>query len=250
MNVLMVFCMLVKKNPKDKDNGIEKKRRFSYFFIPLSSVFIFSLGFIPLVSYIFIVKEFFWFDTLWMYVFLPFLIYFGISILLLSQLFISGILVKLLRLYYVPGTFSYDTKDKNALKWMIIVSVYTPIRKMLEIIPMGRLKNTYLRLVGMKIGKNTLVGGVIKDPCVTKIGNHCTMGEYAIIYGHVHDFEHATILIDPVTIGDNCVIGAGAIIMPGAVIEDNVKVAAGALVTKRQRLSSGNIYVGIPARKL
>lgn len=245
----MFFCMMVGKNQKDKDIVVEKKRRLSYVFIPLTSFFIFSIGFIPLIAYILIVNEFFWFDTFWMYVLLPFLVYFGISILLLSQLFISGIFIKILRLYYVPGSFLYDTKEKNALKWMIVVSVYTPIRKMLEIIPMGRLKNIYLRLVGMKIGKNTLVGGVIKDPCVTKIGDHCTMGEYSIVYGHIHDFEMGRILIDPVTIGNNCVIGAGAIVMPGAVIEDKVKVAAGALVTKRQRLSSGHTYVGIPAKK-
>lgn len=241
---------MVRKNQKDNGNEIETKRRLSYVFIPLSSFFIFSIGFVPLVAYIFIVKEFFWFDTFWMYVFLPFLVYFGVSILLLSEMFISGFFIKVLNLYYASGTFQYDTKEKNSLKWMIVVSVYTPIRKMLEIIPMGRLKNTYLRLVGMNIGKNTLVGGVIKDPCVTKIGHHCTMGEYAIIYGHVHDFEKGTILIDSVTIGNNCIIGAGAIIMPGAVIEDNVKVAAGALVTKKQRLSSGKTYVGIPAKQL
>ena len=102
----------------------------------------------------------------------------------------------------------------------------------------------------MKIGKNTLVGGVIKDPCVTSFGNNSTMGEYAIIYGHIHNFEKGTILIDPVSIGNNCVIGAGAIIMPGAIIEDNVTVAAGALVTKKQRLISDNMYAGIPAKKL
>ena len=76
------------------------------------------------------------------------------------------------------------------------------------------------------------------------------MGEYAIIYGHIHNFEANTILIDPVTIGNNCVIGAGAIIMPGVVMEDGVTVAAGALVTKKQRLISGNIYAGIPAKKI
>ena len=148
------------------------------------------------------------------------------------------------------GFYPYHTKEKNALKWMIIVTVYTPIRKILEIIPMGGLRLSYLRLMGMKIGRNTLVGGAIKDPCVTSIGDHCTMGEYAIIYGHIHNYEANTIRIDPVIIGNNCVIGAGAIIMPGVVMEDGVTVAAGALVPKKQRLVSGNIYAGIPAKKI
>ena len=164
--------------------------------------------------------------------------------------FFSGFIVRLFHIYYEPGCFRYHTREKNALKWMIIVTIYTPIRKILDIIPTGGLKLAYLRLMGMNIGYNTLVGGVIKDPCVTSIGNHCTMGEYAIIYGHIHDFVDNTLSIYPVQIGDNCVIGAGAIIMPGVIVEDNVTIAAGALVTKKQRLEKNGIYAGVPAKKI
>jgi acetyltransferase-like isoleucine patch superfamily enzyme len=38
--------------------------------------------------------------------------------------------------------------------------------------------------------------------------------------------------------------------MPGATLEDDVVVAAGALVTKSQRLSRGKIYGGIPAKEI
>jgi hypothetical protein len=174
----------------------------------------------------------------------------GIFIVLLSQMFISGLFIKAFRLYYHSGTHVYEPNQINALKWMIVVSIYTPIRKILEIIPVGRLKNVYLRLLGMKIGENTLVGGVIKDPCVTQIGSNTTIGEYAIIYGHIHDFKRGKIFIDSVIIGDDCVIGAGAIIMPGAIIEDGATVAAGAIVTKKQHLLAGKIYVGIPAKAM
>jgi len=234
-----------------KDLNNEEKFLLSYLIIPLSSITIFSIGFIPIIFYCLFIKIFIPFTFInWTLLLLPFIVYFGISLLLLSQIFLSGFIIKIFNIYYMPGSYPYSTHEKNVLKWMIIVSIYTPIRKILEIIPIGRLKNTYFRLLGMKIGKNTLVGGVIKDPCVTSFGKNSTMGEYAIIYGHIHNFEKGTILIDPVSIGNNCVIGAGAIIMPGAIIEDNVTVAAGALVTKKQRLISGNMYVGIPAKKL
>jgi acetyltransferase-like isoleucine patch superfamily enzyme len=121
---------------------------------------------------------------------------------------------------------------------------------MLEIFPLGKLKITYYRLLGMKIGSNTLVGGVIKDPCVTELGNNVTMGEYAIIYGHIHNMEKNTIEINKVTIGNNCIIGAGAIIMPGAIIDDNTIVAAGALVPKNLHLTAHKIYGGIPVKEI
>ncbi len=151
---------------------------------------------------------------------------------------------------YQPGTHEYTFRNKNTVKWTLICVLYTPFRKLLEIFPLGRIKQTYLRLLGMKIGENSLVGGVIKDPCLTEFGDNVTMGEYAIIYAHIHNMQYETIFMDRIRIGNNCVIGAGAIIMPGAILEDDVVVAAGALVTKGQRLVKGKIYGGVPAKEI
>jgi len=50
----------------------------------------------------------------------------------------------------------------------------------------------------------------------------------------------------PVTIGDNCWIGAGAIILPGVTIGDRTTIGAGAVVTKN--IPSDCVAVGSPAR--
>lgn len=52
----------------------------------------------------------------------------------------------------------------------------------------------------------------------------------------------------PVCIGENCWIGAGAIILPGITIGDNVVVGAGSVVTKD--IPSGVVAVGNPCRIL
>ena len=137
-----------------------------------------------------------------------------------------------------------------AFKWMVVCVFYTPMRKIIEIFPVGEMKYRYYRMLGMKIGKNTLVGGTIMDPCLTEIGDNCTIGLYSVIYGHIHNFEKATILIDRIKIGNNCVIGAGAYVMPGAVLEDDVKVATGAVVLKGQVLKKGKVYGGVPAKEI
>ena len=120
----------------------------------------------------------------------------------------------------------------------------------MEIYPVGNLRLRYYRWLGMSIGENTLVGGVIKDPCMTSIGANTTMGEYAIMYGHIQDFSKGTITMNPIKVGNNCVIGAGSILMPGVTVEDDVIVAAGAVVTQDQVLKKGNVYAGIPAKKI
>ena len=50
----------------------------------------------------------------------------------------------------------------------------------------------------------------------------------------------------PVHIGENCWIGAGAIIMPGVTIGDNVVIGAGSIVTKD--IPSNVVAVGNPCR--
>jgi len=220
-----------------------------FFMVSIILLIVFSLGFFPLIFAWRTLLIFISFNKLWHFFILPFFIYFGIVITIFFQTIISGIIIHVFRIKYKPGVYNYSANEKMALKWIVVCALYTPIRKILEVFPMG-IKNTYYRLLGMKIGENTLVGGVIKDPCLTEIGDNVTMGEYAIIYGHIHNYEKGTITMDRVKIGNNIVIGAGSIIMPGAILEDGVKLAAGAVVTKGQVLKKGRIYGGIPAKEI
>lgn len=225
---------------------------WSYFFSLIPSI-ILILGCIPIVVVFYVLQryfDFFWFTNVWYFILLPFVLYLGAVLLFISELYITSGIVRLFNITYQPGTHEYSYRNKNTFNWTLICVLYTPFRKLLEIFPLGKVKQTYLRLLGMKIGRNSLVGGVIKDPCLTEFGDNVTMGEYAIIYAHIHNMQYETIFMDKIRIGNNCVIGAGAIIMPGATLEDDVVVAAGALVTKGQRLSKGKIYGGVPAKEI
>lgn len=235
------------QEPKKKPRPL-----WSYFFSLIPSL-IFILGCTPVVIVFYVLQryfDFFWFTNIWYFFLLPFVIYAGAVLLFISELYITSGIVKLFNITYQPGTHEYSFRNKNTFNWTIICVLYTPFRKLLEIFPLGKVKQTYLRLLGMKIGKNSLVGGVIKDPCLTEFGDNVTMGEYAIIYAHIHNMQYETIFMDKIRIGNNCVIGAGAILMPGVTLEDDVVVAAGALVTKGQRLTKGKIYGGVPAKEI
>ncbi|MBQ1218753.1 MAG: gamma carbonic anhydrase family protein, partial [Bacteroidales bacterium] len=56
-------------------------------------------------------------------------------------------------------------------------------------------------------------------------------------------------IIHGAKIGNNVLIGMGAIIMDNAVVPDNTIVAAGAVVLSNSVLEPG-IYAGIPAKKV
>ncbi len=70
----------------------------------------------------------------------------------------------------------------------------------------------------------------------TIIGNDVTIGHGAMIHG--------------CKIGDEVLIGMGAIILDEVVIPSHTVVAAGALVTERSVLESGFLYAGVPAKKI
>lgn len=90
----------------------------------------------------------------------------------------------------------------------------------------------------IEVGANTN----IQDNCVvhinkdmpTVIGDNCTIGHGAII--------HAC------TVGNNVLIGMGAIILDQAIIEDNVIIGAGALVPPGKKIPKNSLVVGSPCK--
>lgn len=51
------------------------------------------------------------------------------------------------------------------------------------------------------------------------------------------------------TIGNRVLVGIGAVVLDGAVVEDDVMIAAGSVVPPGKRLESGGLYMGNPVRR-
>ena len=72
-------------------------------------------------------------------------------------------------------------------------------------------------------------------------------GGFPLIVGEDVTVGHAAVL-HACRIGDRCLIGMGAIVLDGAVIESDVMLAAGSLVSPGKHLKSGWLYRGSPAQ--
>ena len=70
---------------------------------------------------------------------------------------------------------------------------------------------------------------------VVEIGNDVSVGHNAVIHG--------------ARIGNNVLVGMGAVLLDNAVIPDNTIIGAGAVVLSNQTLEPG-VYAGIPAKKV
>ncbi len=88
------------------------------------------------------------------------------------------------------------------------------------------------------IGENTNVQDNavlhVGDGYGCHVGSCVTIGHSAIVHG--------------CTVGDNTVIGMGAIIMNGAVVGNNCTIGAGALVTERKVIPDGSLVMGVPGK--
>jgi acetyltransferase-like isoleucine patch superfamily enzyme len=111
---------------------------------------------------------------------------------------------------------------------------------------------------------------VINSPDKVSIGDHCSMAEFVHIWGssgvtignnvglgskvsitsagHSPDADiwRNSLILKPVTIEDNVMIGTHAIILPGVTIKSGASVAAGAVVTKD--VPKDVIVAGVPAK--
>ncbi len=82
----------------------------------------------------------------------------------------------------------------------------------------------------------------IQDNCILHIdadfpltvGSDCTIGHGAILHG--------------CTIGDNTLVGMGAIVLNGAVIGRDCIIGAGALVPQGAVIPDGSMVIGMPAK--
>jgi carbonic anhydrase/acetyltransferase-like protein (isoleucine patch superfamily) len=71
---------------------------------------------------------------------------------------------------------------------------------------------------------------------------------YSLVIGDDVTVGHKAML-HACTIGNRVLVGMGAIVMDGVIIEDETIIAAGSLVPPRKTLESGYLWVGNPAKK-
>ncbi len=92
--------------------------------------------------------------------------------------------------------------------------------------------------ISIGAGSNVQDGVVIHVdpgfPC--RVGENCVIGHRAVLHG--------------CSLGNEVLIGIGAIVLNGAVIPDGCLIGAGSLVAEGKVLEANSLYVGVPARKV
>ncbi|QOL26418.1 gamma carbonic anhydrase family protein [Thalassotalea sp. LPB0316] len=132
--------------------------------------------------------------------------------------------------------------------------------------------NTYIDSSSVVVGDITIGNDTSIWPLVAMrgdvnkimIGQRTNVQDGSVLHvtrkSHANPDGYPLIIGDDVTIGHKCMlhgctlgsrilVGMGAIIMDGAVVQDDVFIGAGTLVPPNKVLESGYLYVGNPMKK-
>jgi carbonic anhydrase/acetyltransferase-like protein (isoleucine patch superfamily) len=78
---------------------------------------------------------------------------------------------------------------------------------------------------------------------------HCTYEKFPLTIGNNVSIGHNAI-VHGCTLQDNVLIGMGAVVMDDCLVESNSIVGAGSVVTQGTHIKSGEVWGGIPAKKI
>lgn len=115
----------------------------------------------------------------------------------------------------------------------------------------------YARSLGVTVGERCRLldlnaGTFGSEPYLITIGDHVTVTTGAHFVTHdggvwVFREEHPDAdMLAPIRVGNNVFLGLNVTVMPGVTIGDNVVIGAGALVTRD--IPSDSVAVGVPAK--
>lgn len=221
---------------------------FSLLMYAMGTIF-FGLALVPALAFIF---------KVWAFAesFTPFLKLFimgiaisaGFIIFGLSLILAVGLTRTLLFLRLKEG--NYPIFSWEAIKWAFVSTLYLLINfTFMDFVLLTPFANLLLRLLGAKLGKNVQINSkFIFDATLVEIGDNTVIGGGAIIIGHI--VERGILKLKKVKIGSNVTIGSHSTVMPGCEIADNAIIGAGAVLLKNTKVEPKSIYFGVPAENI
>ena len=134
----------------------------------------------------------------------------------------------------------------TTLRWAFCGQVLRSTQPCLQHFVPSFFANAYFRVCGAKIGKNTQINTFrLNDPALIRIDDDCVIGGGAIMNGHLA--EKGQMIFAPIHMKTGSLLGTGATVQPGVVIEEHAVVASNSLVPKYRTIPAGEVWGGLPA---
>ena len=137
----------------------------------------------------------------------------------------------------------------TTIRWAFCGQILRSTRPCLQHFVPSFFANTYFRVCGATIGKNTQINTFrLNDPGLIRIDDDCVIGGGAIFNAHLA--ERGQMIFAPIHLKAGSLLGTGATVQPGVTIEENAVIASNALVPKYRTIPAGEVWGGLPAVRI
>jgi len=165
-----------------------------------------------------------------------------------SSVIVMGLILRLVTCRIKPGI--YRIGSPTSMRWMFASGFYGIASHF--VLPLVR--NTFFliwfyRLIGAKIGRNAQLNSYsLPDAYLLRLGDNVVIGASAEITCHI--FQGKLLVLEPIEIGNNVLVGAHSYIGPGVVIGENSVLGINSLLRRGTRLPDGSKVSGLAALPL
>ncbi len=184
------------------------------------------------------------------YLIFPFVFFLGILLLIISSIAIAKVFLIFTNLFHKPkeGVFLRHKDDKDFRYWSLRAVIKKWPIWLARQLSLPIIEILIFKILGVKTSfSNSLYEGWI-DCEFVEFGKNIKIGQGSLITSNI--IIKDKLIIKKVTIQDNVIIGAHAIVLPGTKIDSDTILDAISMTNINQHLERNSIYHGTPATKI
>lgn len=169
----------------------------------------------------------------------------GVMIWGITLVIFSGLLGGLFRPRLEPGR--YPLQSFVTIQWAWSMIFHRIALFFLPFLVPSFFGNIYYRLSGATLGEGVQINSAhLNDAGSVTLGDRVVIGGNATINAHLT--ERGELVMAPVVIGNDALIGMESIIQPGCNIGDGAVIASRAVLPKWTNVPAGEVWAGVPAK--
>lgn len=147
----------------------------------------------------------------------------------------------------------YPKASLQTFRWLLHSGIHTlAMRSILPFIPVSYFANLYFKIMGARIGRNVYINtNMISDAYMLTLEDGVILGGDAELTCHIMEREH--LVLRPIRVGKDSLIGTGAYISPGVDVGERCTVGARCYIRQGTRIEDDSVYTvvaGLPARRV
>ncbi|MDH3913231.1 MAG: amino acid adenylation domain-containing protein [Rhodospirillales bacterium] len=136
-------------------------------------------------------------------------------------------------------------------KWSMWIHVLNSVEDFADVLSGTLFAILFNRLLGLKAGRNVYM---MDTTCRTREFDLITVGDETSVNADCmlscHTVENMVLKLAPATTGRRCSLRGGAVMMPGASMEDGATLLEQSQVLKGETVPAGEVWAGLPAVRM